>query len=79
MRLEQRKGKEKTPLSATLQLFVNSFLDMKLSWGESGLMSMKWCSSFSGLSCGPAYSDQGPSSAEDNPEYCAQTKEMDTL
>lgn len=27
----------------------------------------QWCSSFSGLSCGPSSSDQGPSSAEDNP------------
>lgn len=28
----------------------------------------QWCSSFSGLSCGPSSSDQGPGSAEDSPE-----------
>ncbi len=35
----------------------------------------QWCSSFSGLSCGPSSSDQGPSSAEDNPAHCAETRE----
>lgn len=35
------------------------------------------CSSFSGLSCGPTSSDQGPRSAEDNLTHCAQTRETD--
>lgn len=36
------------------------------------------CSSFSGLSCGPSSSDQGPSSAEDNPTNCTRTGETST-